>query len=185
MSEEQITPLTKATDISQVRNKGIVQLEPNTFTIKGSSCFKAFPLIFFFFGLIFIVVGIFIKMTFIKVVFLILGIIFALVSICLSFSIFHTIIFVMGANTLEVQQKALLRKKVKMFQRGEIRGINFSVEQRPDDEGTMMNNYRIVISSNSGDEEIYNTSTNFESFTPEEIEYFNNYINNHIQRNMN
>ena len=184
MSEDLLTPLSKVTDISQVRTKGISQLEPNIFTIKGSTCLKLLPLFSFFPGIIFIIIGIFVNSIFIKVIFLIIGIIFTLVSICQSFAFFHTIIVVLGDNTLELREKALLRKKVKIYQRGEIKGINFSVERSPDEEGQMMNNYRIVISGNSGDEEIYNVSTNMETFTPEEIEYFNNYVNNHIQKNM-
>ncbi len=48
MSEEQITPLNKVTDLSQVRTKGIVQLERNTFIIKQSNCLKLLPLFFFY-----------------------------------------------------------------------------------------------------------------------------------------
>ena len=48
----------------------------------------------------------------------------------------------------------------------------------------MMNNYTIVISTNEGDENLYNVSTSWESYTEEEINYFNTFMNNHIQNNM-
>ena len=47
MSEEQITPLNKVTDLSQVRTKGIVQLEKNTFIIKQSNKYLILSIINF------------------------------------------------------------------------------------------------------------------------------------------
>ena len=184
MSEEQITPLNKVTDLSQVRTKGIVQLEKNTFIIKQSNCLKLLPLFFFLFGILFIIVGSVISLKFLKVIFIILGSIFTLVSICTSIVIINTLIITVGHNDLTILQKALLRRKLRVFKKGEINKITFNFVQEPDEEGIMMNNYTIVISTNEGDENLYNVSTSWESYTEEEINYFNTFMNNHIQNNM-
>ena len=183
MSEDQMSPLTQVTDLSQIRSKGIIQ-ENNTFTIKGNNCCKIFPIIFILIGITFIVLGIILNSTVVRVIFLIIGIIFTLISLCFSCGYFHTIIFIVGNNDLIIRQKAILRRKTRMFQRGELKGVSFNCEQRPDDEGVMMNFYTIVISTSEGDEEIYNVSTSWESYTPDEIQFFNTYINSHIQKNM-
>ncbi len=181
---EEGAELPEAKDFSQIRSKGIIQIDSNTFTIKGSKCFLYFPIIFFVVGVPFVIIGFFITYKFIKVIFLIIGIVFTLVSICFSFGFYHTILFVIGFNDLTIEEKALLRRKVTVFNRGEIKQVNFTFDQGHDEEGTLMNNYKILITTKEGDEEIYNTSTSWESFTIEEIEFFNNYINNHIKKNM-
>ena len=184
MEEDNISPLNPVTDLSQVRSKGITQLEKNTFTIKGNNCCKIFPIVLILIGILFIFLGVIISSKVVKVIFIIIGVIFTLISICFSFGYIHTLIITVGTNDLTILQKALLRRKHRVFKKGEISKLSFNLVVRPDDEGVMMNNYSIVISTKDGDEEIYNLSTSWESYTEEEINYFNTFINNHIQNNM-
>ena len=113
-----------------------------------------------------------------------IGIIFTIISIALSFLFYHTISFIIGFNDLTIEQKALLRRKVTLFNRGEKKKIKFNFDKERDEEGALMNNYKILITTKEGDEENYNVSTSWESFTIEEIEFFNAFINNHIKKNM-
>ena len=107
---------------------------------------------FIFIRILFIFLGAIFSSKVIKVIFIIIGVIFVLISMCFSFGYFHTLIITIGSNDLTILQKAFLRRKLRVYKKGKI--VNLPLIIRPYNEGVMMNNYYIIISTKDGDEEI-------------------------------
>ena len=169
-------------NISQINHKGVYQVDENTFYISTGCCFKSFPYIFTLFGLIFVGLGIFTR----NVIPGVAGAIFACIGICMFFTLYNSIYFIMGPNTLTIMQKATCRKKNKMFNPGELKRIEFTHRYSRDfGEKRKTHKYKLtVIPTNGEADNIFQVGSNTRVFTEEEIDYFLYYINIHIQTKM-
>ena len=94
----------------------------------------------------------------------------------------------MGENNLKITKKALIGKKVNIYEKGDLDYIefkyNFIVEQIEKGRKPMHKYILTIVKSNQETETPLDIGQNKPLFTVEEIGYFNYVINNHIQNKM-
>ena len=167
---------------SQISHKGIYPVDENTIYISTGCCFKAFPFIFALFGLIFVGLGIFTR----NVIPGVAGALFTCIGICMLFTLFNSIYFIMGPNTLTIMRKATCRTKNKMYNPGELQRIEFTHRYTRDfGEKHKTHKYKLtVIPTNGEADNIFQVGSSSRVFTEEEMDYFLDYINTHIRIKM-
>ena len=176
-------------NISQIRHKGIYQLNKNTFHISTGCCFKSFPIIFFSVGLIVIILpAATAKMGYYFIATSIFGLIFLCAGIYLFFRMYNNIYFIMGQNTLTVIKKAMCRKVKTIYNPGELKKIEFNHDyslSHDSDGSSYIHKYNLVVVQTNGDvDNIFSLGSSNSIFTLEEIDYFLSFINDHIQTKM-
>ena len=176
-------------NISQINHKGIYQPDENTFYISTGFCFKLFPFIFAIMGVFFMLVPLMdpkgtggnIYMASAA------GVIFFIVGVSLFFLMYNDIYFIMGPNTLTIMKKALCRKKILIYNPGELLRIelNYAYTRRRGRRRSHSHKYSLVIVPKNGKaDNIFTIGSSSRFFTNEEIEYFIYFINAHIQTKM-
>ena len=183
-------PYKNYSNISQIRHKGIYQLNQNTFHISTGCCFKSFPIIFFSVGFIWIILPAAIAKTgYYFIATSSFGLIFLCVGICLFFRMYNNIYFIMGQNTLTVIKKAMCRKIKTIYNPGELKKIEFnhdySLSYDFEGDSSYIHKYDLVVVQTNGDvDNIFSLGSSNSIFTLEEIDYFLSFINDHIQTKM-
>lgn len=172
-------------NISQIRHQGISQKNQNTFKISPGDRFYL-SVCCMFFGIFCFIFGIISFLFFYSnVTYCVVGLIFFIIG--LSFSNNKKFYFIMGPNNLTVINKECCNKRVNVYNPGQLQRVEFIDNYTINNMGNSNNvhNYIInIVTSNGEVINIYNKTANNIEFTPEEIGYFLNCINNHIQNNM-
>ena len=113
---------------------------------------------------------------------IIMLVVFTFIAICISISLVRKIIVDLGDNTLTLTKVGLCTNKCKTYMPKELLSILLKqTEVRYGGPYYHLNIYPI----NPVNGEKYEESVGGIDFTKEEEEYFNYYINKHIQLNMN
>jgi hypothetical protein len=120
---------------------------------------------------------------------LIIGFAFCAVGIGTSLTIYHRIYFIIGENSLKVVKKAICGSKTKVSNKGELERIDFlykyGLETDSEGEKSYVHRYNLIISETKQKRyTILSKGSGYQFFTPEEIDYFLYFINNHIQTKM-
>ena len=182
------TEYQQYSNISQIRHKGIYQVDENTFYISTGCCFKLFPILFFCVGLFLLLLPVYQIGEGNNFVVSIVGLIFFVVGIVLFFKMYNNIYFIMGPNTLTVMKKAICGKKTTMYNPGELQRVEFNYNysySHSSNGGGYMHNYSLIIVPTNGNvDNIFSVGSSSPVFTTEEIDYFLYYINTHIQTKM-
>ena len=92
----------------------------------------------------------------------------------------------MGPNTLTVMKKAQCRKKVTIYNPGDLQRVEFNYRYSYSgrDEGYMHLYNLIIVPTNGKVDRIFTIKSSPRIFTTKEINYFLYYINTHIQTKM-
>ena len=175
-------------NLSKITHKRIEQPSTNQYIIPIYGVCEAIclPLYFFLLGLASIIIGIFFSIFSISdsgsqlgILSIIFFVILTFVSICLSCSIVRKIIVDLGDNTLTLTNVCLSTKMCKTYMPKELLSIILKKQiGRRADDYFVLNIYPVNGEKNP-------QYVGGIDFTKEEEEYFNYYINKHIQLNMN
>ena len=175
------------TNVNQINHKNIYQPSDELIYIYIGCFSKIFPIIFIIFGLAFSSPCLYSK-GFIAYFSLAMGIIFIVIGILVMFLGYYSVYFLMGENNLKITKKALIGKKVNIYEKGDLDYIefkyNFIVEQIEKGRKPMHKYILTIVKSNQETETPLDIGQNKPLFTVEEIGYFNYVINNHIQNKM-
>ena len=96
---------------------------------------------------------------------------------------FNSAYFILGPNNLTVIKRATCYKKSTIYNQGELERIDFTYRKGGEDEAA--NCYVLQVITKSGKvDTIFNERTSLVLFTLDEIEFFSNVVNNHIQTKM-
>ena len=175
------------TNVNQINHKNIYQPSDELIYIYIGCFSKIFPIIFIIFGLAFSSPCFYSK-GFIAYFSLAMGIIFIVIGILVMFLGYYSVYFLMGENNLKITKKALIGKKVNIYEKGDLDYIefkyNFIVEQIDTGRKPMHKYILTIVKSNQETETPLDIGQNKPLFTVEEIGYFNYVINNHIQNKM-
>ena len=90
---------------------------------------------------------------------------------------------ILGPNNLTVIKRATCYKKSTIYKPGELERIDFTYRKRGEHE---TENYYVlqVITKSGKDDTIFDVGTSLVLFTLDEIEFFSNVVNTHIQTKM-
>lgn len=115
------------------------------------------------------------------------GIILDLIGIIFLLTEYHSIYIILGPNSLKVVKKALCRNKTIIYNAGELERFEFNFESSfatdSDDDTFEIQYYNLKLVQTKGKKDfIMSIAEN--KITKEEMDYFSNYINNHIQTKM-
>ena len=172
-------------NFSEIRHKGISHPNENTFNISIGCCWKYFPLIIFFMGLILMSYPFTVSKKD-SITPFIAGICLFILSLIFFFKLYTHATFIMGKNNLKVERKALCGKKTYIYNPGEILRVLFLYDYSPGDEyeGDSHRYYLWVFPLKGDTVKILSCPFGSPAFTSEEIDYFNYVINSHIQNKM-
>ena len=183
VSPENQTQNQNYKNFSEIPHKGIFQVNENTFHITTGCCFKIFPFFIFFAG-----VGVGANYFFnpeSNFFLLIFGAIIASIGLIMFFKLNNDIYFIVGPNSLTIVKKAICLKKAKIYNPGELVGIYFKYSYGRGSKGGHTHSYNLkVLLTNGKQETIFSFVSNSTVFTLDEMGYFRDYINNHIQTKM-
>jgi hypothetical protein len=178
-------------NISQVKNKGITQPEPNIFHICAIPASKSIKCLSIFF-LIAGISGILLLVTYIierDQIYYLLKIIFAICSTIMCLSLFYTfafkfhfiIYFILDDNGVTIEKKAFCQSIKTVYKQGELIEVKFSYSSFSNNK--YVYKLELILSDNKSIFLINNTPK-IELFTPQEINYFLHIVNKHIQKLM-
>jgi len=175
-------------NLSKITHKRIEQPSTNQYIIPIYGVCEAIclPLYFFLLGLASIIIGIFFSIFSISdsgsqlgILSIIFFVILTFVSICLSCSIVRKIIVDLGDNTLTLTKVCLCTNKCKTYMPKELLSIILEPERGPKGGRHYYLNIYPVNGKKNGE-----CVGGIDDMTEEEVEYFNYYINKHIQLRM-
>ena len=168
------------TNVNQVHNQGIHQIDSNNIYLSLGCCFKVLPIILFLCGVAcslsafsygfggYIACGI--------------GIIFLIISIVWGCKNYYSIYFIMGDSALTMIKKALFRRKTKIFRFGELHSIELKEIVA---KGKRSFHYVLDVTyTNMSSQTEFHEDSGVPLFTHEEMGFFNYIINRHIQTKM-
>ena len=123
----------------------------------------------------------------------IIEIIFFACILILSCRTFHSVFIILGPNTLIVISKAACYKRSKIYDPGELERIDFTcniekelfLDKRKKGGYSFKNRYLLnIVAKNGHLDNALNISSSSILFTSDEMEYFLNVVNTHIQTKM-
>lgn len=177
-------------NISDLPNRGIDQINENTFHISIGCCFKIVPFIFFLAGLGTIVISFFVTdRIVVTIIISIFGLIFTSIGMLIFCKQYNDIYFIMGPNSLTIVEKALCGKQTTFYDAGELIRINVHYEyvysSSGEGNGGYVHHYIIeIVPKNGKPNNILNISSSSIIYTKEEIGYFLYRLNTHIKNKM-
>ena len=175
-------------NISQIPHEGISQPNKNTFNISTGVFSYLCPIGIFALSMTFIILGIMSLIGWEKgailgfILFVTVGLYLFSYTVRMCYHFENKIIVDLGENSLTILKISYCSTERDIYMKGQLRTIYFDAYFNP--YGDNLFSSLILIKGNGQKEVLLHSNGALNSFKREEIEYFNYFINKHIQDNM-